>query len=263
MSAGLIFFFAPQHWGNKLQFSFSRILAAPLSLGRKLSLPMGMRGVSAGTANTSRYSLLRNELANIKERLALEREKVERLSGLRDRSVWNGVSFVLADIITATHNGARSRLVINRGANDGLAVGQFVLGDNSIIGTISEIDSRTAQVALITDPTSKIAVKISEGRDIGSYNQAESGAEVEAIMQGAAENSAKVLLVPARHKVELGGVVYAQKKPGFLDTATITAIVSKFKRDAENPLLWDITVEPACEIEGLKEVAVVVMNPQE
>jgi len=31
--------------------------------------------------------------------LRQEREKVERLSGLRNRSVWKGVDFVLADVI--------------------------------------------------------------------------------------------------------------------------------------------------------------------
>jgi hypothetical protein len=28
-------------------------------------------------------------------------------------------------------------------------------------------------------------------------------------------------------------------------------------------LLWDITVEPACDIETLNSVAVIIMNPQE
>jgi hypothetical protein len=39
--------------------------------------------------------------------------------------------------------------------------------------------------------------------------------------------------------------------------------VAECKRDDENPSLWDITVEPACDIERLNDVAVIVMNQQE
>jgi hypothetical protein len=38
--------------------------------------------------------------------------------------------------------------------------------------------------------------------------------------------------------------------------------VAQFKRDDKNPLFWDITVVPACDIEQLEDVAVIIMNPQ-
>jgi rod shape-determining protein MreC len=196
----------------------------------------------------SKYNRLRNHLANITEWLAQERQKVEKLSGLQDRPVWKGVKFVLADVITVSGN-SLNRLIINRGKSDGLAKGQFVLGDYSIIGTISDIDSRTAQVKLFTDPTSKIAVKIE-------------GLNVDRVMQGGGNNSARVQYLPAKHKVKIGDVVYAGKRPGFLDVPMIIGMVDECKRGAENPLLWDIIVKPACDIEGLSTVNVIIMNPR-
>jgi rod shape-determining protein MreC len=251
MLAGLIFLFAPQSLTNKFQFAFARIFSWPLSIGRSISLSartQSARGGFADVVSRSKYDRLRNHLANITEWLAQERQKVEELSGLHDRAVWKGVNFVLADVITVSGN-SRNRLIINRGESDGLAKGQFVLGDYSIIGTISDIDSRTAQVKLFTDPTSKIAVKVE-------------GLSIDRVMQGNGNNSAKVRHLTAKHKVKISDAVYAAKKPGFLDVPMIIGTVAECKRGDTNPLLWDITVEPACNIERLSSVNIIIMNPQ-
>ncbi|KKK48720.1 hypothetical protein LCGC14_3142300, partial [marine sediment metagenome] len=171
------------------------------------------------------------------------------LSGLRDRLyALEGAKLLYADVITAS-GGLQSELMINRGENDKLALGQFVLGDNSIVGTISSLSPRTAQVRLVTDSTSKIPVRIAE-------------LNIDRIMQGTGRNSAEIQLLPIKHKVKIGVLVYARKKPGFLDTPMIIGKVVQCKRDDDNPSLWDITVEPVCNIERLDSVAVIIMNPQ-
>jgi len=248
MLAGFILLFAPQSLTNKFQFAFARIFRRPLSIGRSFTLSAHTHQPLTDVVNRREYNRLRNQLANTTEWLAQERQKVERLSGIRNRAVWKGVNFVLADVITASDR-LHSRLIINRGENDGLANGQFVLGNYSIIGTISDVDSRTAQVRLVTDPTAKTAIKIVE-------------LNVTTIMQGNGNNSAKVQLLSRKHKIKIGNVVFAQKKPGFLGTPMIIGTVTQYKTDDENPLLWDITVKPACDIERLNNVAVIVMNPQ-
>ncbi|HUW20847.1 MAG TPA: rod shape-determining protein MreC [Sedimentisphaerales bacterium] len=266
MLAGFIFLFAPDKWTNKLQLVFACIFHRPLSVGRSFSLSMQMQGPVAQVVSRSQYSMLQNHLANTIEWLNQERQKVEKLSGLRDRPVWKGANFVLADVITTSIGASHGRLIINRGQTDGLAKDQFVLGDYSIIGTVSDVDARTAQVTLITDPTSKVAVKTAKSIQSNTSRSRPSDELQDAplmIMQGSGNNSAKIELLPAKYKVEVGDVVYAQKKPGFLEIPMITARVTWCKRDDENPLLWDITAEPACDIEKLKDVTVIIMNPQE
>jgi len=254
MLAGLIFLFAPQKLTNKFQFGFVRIFRRPLSIGRNISLSASRLIASEQRLDTNlvsreRYNRLHNHLANVTEWLKQERQKVERLSGLRDRPAWKGVDFVLADVIAASVNGFRNELVINRGQKDGLAKDQFVLANESIIGTISKVGTRTAQVRLITDPASRIAVKIAK-------------LNMDRIMQGNGKSSAKVQLVSTKYKIKVGNVVYAQKKPGFLSTPVIVGTVVQRKSNDENPLVWDITVKPACDIESLTDVAIIVMNPQ-
>ena len=246
--AGFIFLLAPQNLTNKFRFAFAHIFRWPLSIGRSVLLSARAHQQLTDVVSRKEHNLLQNYIANITEQLNQGRQKLEKLSGLRDRLVLEGAKFVLADVITASIDGSRSELIINRGENDGLAKDQFVLGDNSIVGTISDVSSRTAQVKLITDSASKIAVKIA-------------GLNTGWIMQGNGNNSAGLHLI--KYKVKTGDVVYAGKKPGFLDTPMIAGKVAQCKRNDENPLLWDATVEPACDIERLNNVIVIIMNPQD
>lgn len=254
MLTGLIFLFAPQKITSKFQFTFVRIFCRPLSIGREISISASgfmasAKGAPADVVSKTRYDELHNKLANVTEWLKQERQKVQTLSGLRDRPVWKGVKFVLADIITSTNDKMHSELIINRGLDDGLDVDQFVLANESIIGTVCKVDDRTAIVRLIDDPASKIAVKIDR-------------LSKDRILQGDGGNCAKVKLLPTKYKIEAGELVYAQKKPGLLSTPVIVGTVAQCESNKDNPLLWDITVKPACDIANLTQVTVIVMNPR-
>jgi rod shape-determining protein MreC len=248
--AALILVVAPQEVTNKFQFAFARIFRWPLSISRNISLSARTQQSLTEVVSRREHSQLQNHLANVTEELLQKHRKVEELSGLRDRLyALQGAKLMLADVITGSIDGD-NKLIINRGENDGLALEQFVLGDNSIIGTISEVSARTAKVKLITDPSSSIAAKIV-------------GLDVETVIQGDGKDLVKVQLLSIKHKVQTGDDVYACKKPGLLDTAIKIGTVTGCKRDDGNPLLWDVTVKPACDIKNLSEVAVVIMNPQQ
>jgi len=201
----------------------------------------------AGAVSRSETQYL-NYIANLEETLAQERKRFKKLSGLYNTyntNVWEGTDFALADVITE-EKGSRNELTIACRKTTGLAKGQFVLGDESIIGTISDIFPQIskATVTLVTDPTSKIPVKIAGFKNI---------------MIGSGNNSAKIEMV--KNKVEIGENVFAYKMPGFLDAPMIVGKVSECNRN-KDPKLWDITVVPACDIKQLDDVAVIIMNPQ-
>ncbi|MHC4705549.1 MAG: rod shape-determining protein MreC [Planctomycetota bacterium] len=247
---GLALLFAPQSLTARFQLAFAYIFRRPLSIGRDVALAVREPFSEREAVSRDQYERLRNHLSNTAQWLHHERQKVETLSGLRDRTVWEGVSFVLADVITASIRGPHNQLIINRGSSDGLAKGQFVLADYSVIGTVSKVNSRTAQVTLVTDVGSRVPIGIAES-DTGT------------IMQGYGDNAAKVALLPTKHTVKVGDLIYAQKKPGFLDIPMVVGVVSDCQVDGENPLLWDIVVKPACRIDELKDVTVIVANPRE
>ena len=248
MLAGFILLFTPQKITSKFQFAFARIFRWPLSIGRNISLSASTQQSPANTLN-HRESQYQNHIANLEELLNQERKKFKRLSGLRDRLGLEGAKLMQADVITASIGGY-SELIINRGENDFLAKGQFVLGDNGIVGRISEVASWTAKVRLISNPMSQIPVKIAE-------------LNVCRVMQGSGNKSAKIPLLSTKTKLKTGNYVYADKQPGFLDSPMVVGKVAKCKTDDENPSLWDITVEPVCNIEKLNYVHVIIMNPKE
>jgi len=192
----------------------------------------------------------RNFIANLQETLAKEREKLKKLSELYNTYntyVWEGTDFALADVIpsTITIEGSSNELMIACRKPNGLSKGQFVLGEECIIGRISDVFPQIskAKVVLITDPTSKIPVK---------------GAGFESVMKGTGNNSAKIEMV--RKKVEVGESVFVYKNPEFQDAPLKVGEVSKCERNQKDPLLWDLTVEPACNIRQLEDVAIIIMN---
>ena len=140
-------------------------------------------------------------------------------------------------------------VTINRGKDDGLAGDQFVLADNSIIGTVSDVSSRTAWVRLFTDPTARIPVKIAK-------------LDVVRMMQGSGNNSAKIHSVQITHEVKAGDLIYAREKAGYLDAPMVIGEVAQCKRDDKNPSVWDITVKPRCDLERLDGVTVIITNPE-
>jgi cell shape-determining protein MreC len=245
MLAAFIFLFAPRSISDKFQFAFARVFRWPLSIGRNISLCVRTQQPPAGLVSRREYDRLRNHADNLAEALIEGRQRFEELYGLYNRYVWDGFEFVLADVITASTDRPHGELIINCGENNGLAEGQFVLGNNSIIGAVCDVSSYEARIRLITDSTSNIAVKIGEFRGVmkgdgGSLGRIES----------------------AKHRANVGDGVYAVRKPGFLDSAVKIGTVARCESSTEHPLLWDITVKPACDAEELSTVDVIVMNPK-
>jgi len=255
---GLIFFFAPRSWTDGFRLTITAVLCKPLATTKALSILTLQSRSTDDSVPRSKYIRLRNQLANMKVWLKQEHQKVEKLSGLRDNPIWSGQDFILAEIISKNIGPSDGKLIINRGSADGLARGQFVLGDDSIVGTIAGLNSRTAQVNLFTDPASKMAVYIGEGSFFAKSKGAKSQQSGTMVMQGVGGNRAKIRLLPAKHKIAPGSVVFAQKKPGLLSAPMVVGMVESCIRDNENPLLWEVTVKPACRIDRLSEVTVIV-----
>jgi len=223
---GLIMFLVPQTTTSKLQFAFVRVFSKPLSICRNFTQAASNQRSTSKVVDQRQYLKLRNHLANNIQWLRQERQNNAKLSGLRSRSVWE-----------------------DHGRDDGLAQGQFVVHDHSVIGIIIDLDRRMARVQLLTDPRSKVVVKIG---DLG----------LQRIMQGNGDGSASIELISKEYKIEKGDIIYVQKKPGFLEVPMIAGTVTQCETDDENPVLWKIAVEPASNVKDIKSVTVITMNSQ-
>ncbi len=244
MLAGFIVLLSPQNLTNKFQFAFTYVFRWPLTIGRNISLSAAKQQPIRDKDMVSRveYERLLNHLANVTQQRDDAQRNIQNLSKMRNIPAWERTGFVLANVITVSVD----RLIINRGKEDGLEKDQFVLADNSIIGTISDVGTRSARVRLFTDPASVIAV------NIGNTDWR--------LMKGCGNNQAKVEMV--KRKLDIDTKIMARKTPGFLDTPMIIGKVVRCEHN-DQPLVWDITVEPVCNIQEIESIHVIVMNPSE
>lgn len=235
----LILLIAPQQMTSQFQLFFAHIFHWPLRMSRDIMLTARTSQPTRKSADRSEIQL-ENRNANLEAMLAEAIQRDKDLTNFLREYPRPGDKFVFANITKISAD----ELVINRGQNQGIKMGQFVLGDNSIIGTISEVTAYSSKVKLITSPESKIAVKLGD-RD--------------AIAEGS-ETAMKIQLVPKSYKVKTAQNVFCKPKTGFLYSPIIIGTVSDCRESNKNPLLWEITIEPACDIETLTSVDVIVIN---
>lgn len=244
---GLILFISPSQWTSNFQFAFFRVFNWPLSIGKNITLSvLASQNVQDTDVVSSRaYRRLANHKANLEARLKLEQRRVEKLSGVREQYPFFGnTALIDALVYPATIDKSQGEVLIDHGGNRHLAGGQMVLAENSIIGTISDVSAGGASVRLFTHPSSSIAV------EIGGTKR---------FMHGMGGNLAKIPMM--RYKPKVGERVFAAVKPGALNTPIVLGKVHHCQRNRETAVLWDIFVEPVCDMGLLNDVIVIVMNP--
>ncbi|UCF16760.1 MAG: rod shape-determining protein MreC [Phycisphaerales bacterium] len=248
MLGGLILLFAPQEHTGKIQLGFVRLFRWPLSIGGDFALTASTDQMLSDTVPRIEHEKLQIHLNNLQATLTKERQRSRNYRQYND-NVWEGADIALAKIIAPDVKEARDGLTINYSKDVRLVKGQFVLGHNSVIGRISEASAGTAHVRLFTDPKSAIPVKIGE---LG----------IKMWLRGNGDNSASISLVKTEHAIKAGDIVFASDVgTTFLDAPVMIGKVARCVQSRKAPLVWDITVEPACDLEDLVDVAVIVMNP--
>lgn len=93
----------------------------------------------------------------------LEREN-DRLRRLLDASVEIDRDFQTVELRQLDLDPYSHRLLVNRGASEGLRVGQPVLDANGLIGQVDDVLTHSASVILLSDPDHALPVKVERSR---------------------------------------------------------------------------------------------------
>jgi len=101
--------------------------------------------------------LLREQLMQLSE---LKKEN-NRLRSLLASPIRKELKKMVAEVIAVDSDPYTHQIVINRGANDGVYVGQPVLDDQGILGQIQHVGTISSRVILITDVTHAVPVRVS------------------------------------------------------------------------------------------------------
>lgn len=121
------------------------------------------RSVTTRDTLRAENARLRAELLSARFRLqryvALEAANRE-LRALRARSAGVAAKFLIGDIMDVDLDAFRERVLVDKGAHDGVYVGQAVLDAHGVFGQVQSVGERTCDVILISDATSAIPVMI-------------------------------------------------------------------------------------------------------
>ncbi|MDR1088736.1 MAG: rod shape-determining protein MreC [Coriobacteriales bacterium] len=137
-----------------------------------LGEPVDALGTALGDATASETSLselqARNdELSGMVMRLEEYRLENERLTELLELSDAYSLESTAAHILKKPIDSWNQTITIDKGTQDGLAVGMPVMSPNGLIGQIESVGSFTSQVRLLTDPNSGVAVFLQANRSEG------------------------------------------------------------------------------------------------
>jgi rod shape-determining protein MreC len=90
---------------------------------------------------------------------ALETE-TQRLRGLRSSTEGVASRFIIGDIMDVQLDAYRERVLVDKGARDGVFVGQAVLDAGGVFGQVARVGQLTSEVILLSDAAHAIPVQV-------------------------------------------------------------------------------------------------------
>src|SRR5215470_17279676 len=187
---------------------------------------------------------LRAENARLR---SLARENGE-LRGLREALPPVADRWLPAEIINIQLSGLRQRLLINRGATNGVFKDQAVLDDRGLIGQTTHVGPWSAEVILITDPEHAVPVRVER-----------TGLRTIAVGAGDAAFLALPYL-PSNADIKSGDLLVTSGLGGVFPEGYPVAQVTEVHRDAVQPLA-QVRARPLAHVDSDSEVMLVWFRP--
>ena len=194
---------------------------------------------------------LREERLRVRTRLekleALEAEN-QRLRNLLGSSQKFDERVLVAELISVDMDPFSRRIVVNKGARDGVSPGQALIGSNGVMGQIIHAGPFTSNALLITDPSHALPVQI---RRNGLRAVALGTGPLNLLKLSHVANSADVQVNDRIVTSGLGN--------RFLSGYPVGKVV-EIKRDPGRPFA-EVYVEPSAMLERTREVLLVRSDP--
>jgi len=179
---------------------------------------------------------------------ALEAE-TQRLRALRESTVGVTDRFVIGDVMDVDLDAFRERVLVDKGAGDGVYVGQAVLDSGGVFGQVARVGQLTSEVILVSDPAHAIPVQINR-----------TGLRTIAVGTGDM-NRLKLPYLPTSADVIAGDLLVTSGLGGGFPAGYPVGTVAEVKRDPAQSLA-DVDVKPAAALERSRELMFVWLKPQ-
>jgi rod shape-determining protein MreC len=179
---------------------------------------------------------------------ALEAE-TQRLRALREHTADIGERFLIGDLMDVDLDAFRERVRVDKGAHDGVYVGQAVLDAGGVFGQVARVGQLTSEVILVSDAAHAIPVQINR-----------TGLRTVAVGTGDTA-SLKLPYLPLSADVVVGDLVVSSGLGGGFPAGYPVGTVSAVKRDPAQSLA-DVELKPAAALDRSRELMFVWLKPQ-
>lgn len=194
-----------------------------------------VRMYSTVTAENERLRTQTLESAGLllrQEHLEQENKRMRALLSMRERLPAEGR---MAEILYAARDPFSRRVVIDKGMQHGIELGQAVVDELGVVGQVTRVFPLTAEVSLLTDKEQAIPVQVSR-----------SG--LRAVLAGAGAGTMELRFLAANAEVKEGDILVTSGLDGLYLPGLPVAKVSKIDRDNSFSFAR-ITCEPIAGVE--------------
>jgi len=148
-----------------------------------------------------------------------------------------------AEVIGHDPSNLLHHLIIDRGTNDGLAVGMPVVTARGLVGRITSVYPQSARVMLLTDPASSVNALIQSSRATG-------------VVQGQGRRGLTMRFVEQSEQVEVGDIVLTSGLGGnFPKRLVIGQVTAVERNDVE--MFLEVQVQSAVHFDRIEMVQVI------
>jgi rod shape-determining protein MreC len=235
----------PLHGARRVVVGASAPFAAA---GTWLASPFTAVGAWMSSLSIDRagYAALKAQNLDLKQRLAaLEEAKLEndRIRGLVDFAKAQNLPTVGASVIGRPTDSLQRSILIDRGTSSGVQRGDSVIASGGLVGQVVEVTPWNAQVRLITDSASGVAVLVQRTRANG-------------IVRGTLEGPLGMEFVEKKLAPVVGDVLITSGLGGVYPKGIVVGEVTSVATPSTD-LFPVITVASRVDIDHIEEVLVV------
>ncbi len=190
---------------------------------------------------------LRNRLQSLEARnsslmeLEHENRRLKDLLLVKEHTGFMGIS---ANVIGFDPSNWNQSVTLDRGTDDGVAIGQAALVGDGIVGKIVSVSPGSSRLMLLTDPGSGIDAILQDTR-------------IRGVVEGMGEFKVKWNYVLAQETVRSGDRIVSSGMDGIYPKGLLIGIVDTWEESKSGRLFKKITVKPAVNFSRLETVFVV------
>ena len=245
LSLGLLYIDQRAGWSDRLRYGLQAAayplqvaIHSPAAVWQSLRGGLATRGTLQSENEQLRGQVRSLELAQLRSQ-ALEQENAS-LRGLHDALPPLVTHWLVAEVIGSESALLRQRLIINKGAHDGVHPNQAVVDGNGVMGQVMHVGPFSAEVILITDAEHALPVQVVRN-------------QLRTIAVGSGSGELLLKFLAVNSDVQGGDLLVSSGLGGVFPAGFPVARITGVRREA-NQLLALVRAEPLARLQSTREV---------